>query len=107
MDVWGLARVSGQDHERYFLLVVDDYLRYTAVFPLHSKGEDLQVLRLHSDKGGEFSSDLLRDFCRGKGILQSFTLPATPQRNGIAERCIGLVMEVARVKLICYSLCRL
>ncbi|CAI7921820.1 unnamed protein product, partial [Closterium sp. NIES-53] len=26
-------------HERYFLLVVDDYSRYTTVFPLRSKGE--------------------------------------------------------------------
>ncbi|CAI7879147.1 unnamed protein product [Closterium sp. NIES-54] len=32
---------------------------------------DLPVLRLHSDRGGEFSSDLLREFCRGEGILQS------------------------------------
>ncbi|CAI7744171.1 unnamed protein product, partial [Closterium sp. NIES-54] len=33
MDVWGPARVRGQGHERYFLLVVDDYLRYTTAFP--------------------------------------------------------------------------
>ncbi|CAI7756214.1 unnamed protein product, partial [Closterium sp. NIES-53] len=39
MDVCGPARVSGQGHERYFLLVVDDYSRYTTVFPLRSKGE--------------------------------------------------------------------
>ncbi|CAI7740441.1 unnamed protein product, partial [Closterium sp. NIES-53] len=39
MDVWGPARVRGQGHERYFLLVVDDYSRYTTVFPLHSKGD--------------------------------------------------------------------
>ncbi|CAI7910775.1 unnamed protein product [Closterium sp. NIES-53] len=39
MDVWGLARVSGQGHERYFLLVVDDYSRYTTVFPLRRTGE--------------------------------------------------------------------
>ncbi|CAI7858934.1 unnamed protein product, partial [Closterium sp. NIES-54] len=50
--------------------------------------------------GGEFSSDLLRDFCRGEGILQSFTLPDSPQQNGIAERRIGLVMEVARMSMI-------
>ncbi|CAI7803240.1 unnamed protein product [Closterium sp. NIES-53] len=95
MDVWGPARVSGQGHERYFLLVVDDYTRYTTVFPLCSKGEDLPVLRLHSDRGGEFSSDLLRDFCRGEGITQSFTLPDSFQQNGIAERHIGLVMETS------------
>ncbi|CAI7863615.1 unnamed protein product [Closterium sp. NIES-53] len=122
MDVWGPTRVSRQDRERYFLLVVDDYTRYTTVSPLHSKGEvldalipwiravrlllrerfheDLLVLRLHSDRGGEFSSTLLRDFCRGEGILQSFTLPESPQQNGIAERHIGLVMEVTRTSMI-------
>ncbi|CAI7745371.1 unnamed protein product [Closterium sp. NIES-53] len=100
MDVLGPAGISGQDRERYFLLVVDDYARYTTVFPFCSKGEvpdvlipwiravrlqlrewfheDLPVLRLHSDRGGEFSTDLLLDFCRGEGILQSFTLPASP-----------------------------
>ncbi|CAI7865024.1 unnamed protein product [Closterium sp. NIES-53] len=39
MDVWGPARVTRQCRERYFLLVVDDYTRYTMVFPLRSKGE--------------------------------------------------------------------
>ncbi|CAI7762985.1 unnamed protein product [Closterium sp. NIES-53] len=122
MDVWGPARVSGQGREHYFLLVVDDYTRYTTVFPLRSKGEvvdvlipwirtvrlqlrerfgqDLSFLRLHSDRGGKFSSNLLRDLCRGEGILQSFTLPDSPQQNGIAERRIGLVMEVARTSMI-------
>ncbi|CAI7822533.1 unnamed protein product [Closterium sp. NIES-53] len=79
MDVWGPARVRGQGHERYFLLVVDDYSRYTTVFPLRSK-----------DRGGEFSSDLLRAFCRLEGVRQTFTLPASPQQNGIAERRIGM-----------------
>ncbi|CAI7880996.1 unnamed protein product [Closterium sp. NIES-53] len=122
MDVWGPARVRGQGHERYFLLVVDDYSRYTTVFPLRSKGEvtevlidwirvarlqlrerfgsDFPVLRLHSDKGREFSSDLLQAFCRAEGIRQTFTLPASPKQNGIAERRIGMVMNVARTSMI-------
>ncbi|CAI7797126.1 unnamed protein product [Closterium sp. NIES-53] len=96
MDVWGPAYVSGQSRERYFLLVVDDYTRYTTVVPLRSKGQvvdvvipwirmvrlqlrerfgqDLSILRLHSDRGGEFSSNLLREFCRGEGILRLFML---------------------------------
>ncbi|CAI5988715.1 unnamed protein product [Closterium sp. NIES-65] len=122
MDVWGPSRVCGQGHEHYFLLVVDDYSRYTTVFPLHSKGEvtevlidwiraarlqlresfgsDFPVLRLHSNRGGEFSSDPLRAFCRARGIRQTFTLPASPQQNGIAERRIGMVMDVARTSMI-------
>ncbi|CAI7779608.1 unnamed protein product [Closterium sp. NIES-54] len=72
MDVWGPARVRGQGHERYFLLVVDDYSRYTTVFPLRRKGE----------------------------VTETFTLPASPQQNGIAERRIGMVMDVARTSMI-------
>ncbi|CAI7831863.1 unnamed protein product, partial [Closterium sp. NIES-53] len=122
MDVWGPARVRGQGHERYFLLVVDDYSRYTTVFLLRSKGDvtevlidwiraarlqlresfgsDFPVLRLHSDRGGEFSSARLGAFCRAQGIRQTFTLPASPQQNGIAERRIGMVMDVARTSMI-------
>ncbi|CAI5948408.1 unnamed protein product [Closterium sp. NIES-64] len=81
LDVWGPARVRGQGHERYFLLVVDEYTRYTTVFPLQRKGDvpdvlipwirgvrlqlreqfesEFPVLCLHSERGGEFSSGLL------------------------------------------------
>ncbi|CAI5969307.1 unnamed protein product [Closterium sp. NIES-64] len=122
IDVWCPARVRGQGHERYFLLVVDDYSRYTKVFPLRSKGDvtevlidwiraarlqlresfgsDFPVLRLHSHRGGEFSSACLGAFCRAHGIRQTFTLPASPQQNGIAERRIGMVMDVACTSMI-------
>ncbi|CAI7850172.1 unnamed protein product [Closterium sp. NIES-53] len=52
------------------------------------------------DRGGEFSSDLLRAFCCAEGIRQTFTLPASPQQNGIAERRIGMVMDIARTSMI-------
>ncbi|CAI7875513.1 unnamed protein product, partial [Closterium sp. NIES-54] len=72
MDVWGPARVRGLGHERYFLLVVDDFSRYTTVFPLRSKGD----------------------------VTETFTLPDSPQQNGIAERHIGMVMDVARTSMM-------
>ncbi|CAI5971070.1 unnamed protein product [Closterium sp. NIES-65] len=122
MGVWGPARVRGHGLERYFLLVVDDYSRYTTVFPLRNKGDvtevlidwiraarlqlrqsfgsDFPALRLHSDRGGEFSSGLLRAYCRARGIRQTFTLPDSPQQNGIAERRIGMVMDVARTSMM-------
>ncbi|CAI7810818.1 unnamed protein product, partial [Closterium sp. NIES-54] len=84
MDVWGPARVSGQSRERYFLLVVDDYTRYTTIFLLRSKGEvpDVLIPWIHTVR------------------LQSFMLPESPQQNGIAEHRIGIVMEVARTSMI-------
>ncbi|CAI7787032.1 unnamed protein product [Closterium sp. NIES-53] len=122
MDVWGPAPVSGTDQEHYFLLVVDDYRRYTTVFPLRCKVDvigvlipwihtirrqlrkrfcrDLPVLRPHSDRGGEVSSGLSEEFCQDEGIRQTFTLLASPQHNEIGERRIGLIMEVSRASMI-------
>ncbi|CAI7760191.1 unnamed protein product, partial [Closterium sp. NIES-53] len=95
LDVWGPARVTGQGGERYFLLVVDDNTRYTTVFPLQSKVDVRGVLirwiravclqlsaRFREDlpvQGGEFCSHLLEDLCGAEGIVQSYTLPASPQ----------------------------
>ncbi|CAI7745850.1 unnamed protein product [Closterium sp. NIES-53] len=56
---------------------------------------DLPVMRLHSA-----SSGLLAEFCRDEDIVQSFSLPASPQQIGIAERRIGLIMEVSRTSMI-------
>ncbi|CAI7792090.1 unnamed protein product [Closterium sp. NIES-54] len=50
MDVWGPARISGQGCERYFVLSVSSSASGSA---------------RTFDRGGEFSSDLLWDFCRG------------------------------------------
>ncbi|CAI7847356.1 unnamed protein product, partial [Closterium sp. NIES-54] len=116
-----LNPTSREGGERYFLLVVDDYMRYTTVFALQSKADvrgvlirwiravrlqlyarfqqDLLVPRLHSNRGGEFCSHLLEDFCGAEGIVQSYTLPVSPQQNGITECRIGLVMEVARTSM--------
>ncbi|CAI7902596.1 unnamed protein product [Closterium sp. NIES-54] len=117
MDVWGQARVRGQGGKHYFLLVVDDYTRYTTVFPLQSKAEvrsilirwiravrrqlsasfqqDLLVLQLHYNQNGGFSSGFLEDFYGAEGIRQTFTILASAQRDGFADRRIGLVMETS------------
>ncbi|CAI7795329.1 unnamed protein product [Closterium sp. NIES-54] len=104
-----LPRLRGM-HSRFLIFglpskgeVVDvliPWIRTVRLLLRERFGTDLPILRLHSARGGEFSSDLLRDFCRGEGILQSFTLPDSPRQNGIAEHHFGLVMEVARTSMI-------
>ncbi|CAI7792815.1 unnamed protein product, partial [Closterium sp. NIES-53] len=115
LDVWGPASRPGPERESFFLVVVDDYSRCTTVFLLAKKsGVTSTLIRwllttadtrgrrvscLHSDRGGEFRSGVLARFCRKKGIRQSWTLPESPQRNGVVERRIGLVMETARTSM--------
>ncbi|CAI7762822.1 unnamed protein product [Closterium sp. NIES-53] len=112
----GPTPTLGPERERYFLVVVEDFSRYTTVFPLAKKSEVTSTLiwsllategtrgrrvsRLHSDRGGEFRSGILAGFCGEQGIVQSWTLPESPQQNGVAERRIGLVMEIARASMI-------
>ncbi|CAI6002431.1 unnamed protein product [Closterium sp. NIES-65] len=80
--------------------VLIDWIRAARLQLRQSFGSDFPVLRLHSDRGGVFSSGLLRAYCRARGIRQTFTLPDFPQQNGIAERRIGMVMDVARTSMM-------
>ncbi|CAI6000918.1 unnamed protein product [Closterium sp. NIES-64] len=118
----GPSPVRGQGHERYFLLVVDDYSRYTTVLPLRSKGavtevlidwirearlqlrksfgSDFPVLRLHSDRGGEFSSRLLRDYCPQPSPpgLSALRCPQ-PAVDGEGWRCV--CVRVSGISGVC------
>ncbi|CAI7906257.1 unnamed protein product [Closterium sp. NIES-53] len=116
LDVWGLAPTLGPKREHYFLVAVDEYSRYTTVFPLAKKSEVTSTLIrwllategtrgsrvrcLHSDHGGEFCCGVLAGFCGEQGIRQSWTLSEFPQQNGVAERRIGLVMVIAHTSMI-------
>ncbi|CAI7886529.1 unnamed protein product [Closterium sp. NIES-54] len=115
LNVWGPAPRLGPEREHFFFVVVDDYSRYTTVFPLAKKSDVTSTLirwllttegtrgrrvsYLHSDRGGEFRSGILAGFCREQGIRQTWTLPESPQQNGVAKRRIVLVMEIARTSL--------
>ncbi|CAI7884091.1 unnamed protein product [Closterium sp. NIES-53] len=76
MDVWGPGPVGGMDQERYFLLVVDDYTRYSSVFPLRRKAAVSGVL-------------IPLDPC--------YLLPAA---RAVSSGLASLIMEVARTSMI-------
>lgn len=57
-------------------------------------GKVLKCLR--SDNGGEYTSNAFNQFCKSNGIKRQFTVPNTPQQNGIAERMNSTLMERAK-----------
>ncbi|CAI7843851.1 unnamed protein product, partial [Closterium sp. NIES-54] len=90
MDVWGPARIGGQSRERYFVLVVDDYTRYTTVFPLRIKGHVVDVLIPWIRT--------IRLELRERFVMERAF--SSRSRFWTAERRIGLVMEVAHTSMI-------
>nr|GEZ17543.1 retrovirus-related Pol polyprotein from transposon TNT 1-94 [Tanacetum cinerariifolium] len=59
----------------------------------------LKVKVIRSNNGTEFKNHDLDQFCRMKGIKREFSVPRTPQQNGIAERKIKTLIEAARTML--------
>eukprot|EP00253_Pinus_taeda_P024437 PITA_24437 len=60
-------------------------------------GKRIKVLR--SDQGGEYKFGEFMNFCKQHGIVQQFTVPHTPQQNGVAEQKNRTLVECARSML--------
>lgn len=87
---------------RYYLLVLDDFTKYTWVVHLRYKSEVKQVVTdfgvfvstqfnqtikiFRSDNGGEFVNKYLSHLYLQFGILHQTSCPNTPEQNGSAER---------------------
>ena len=96
----------------YFVTFIDDYSRHAWVYPLKEKSEvflcfkqfllmvenvsSCTVGTLCSDRGGEYMSKEFDAFLASHGTKHQFTVPYTPQQNGVAERKKRSLMQMAR-----------
>ncbi|GJT82112.1 retrovirus-related pol polyprotein from transposon TNT 1-94 [Tanacetum coccineum] len=103
------------NHEKYTLVIVDVYSRYTWVYFLKKKSQapetimsfikrvknqnDIKVKQLRTDNGTKFGNSILVNFCDEKGISQNFSSPYTPEQNGVAERKNRTLIEAAKTML--------
>ena len=55
---------------------------------------------IRSDNGTEYTNRAFKQLCIDNKIRQEFTVPDTPQQNGIAERYNRTIVEMARCLLI-------
>jgi transposase InsO family protein len=100
---------------KYDLVIVDDYSRFTWIFFLHDKSEtqevlkkflkrpqieiDVKVNKIRSDNGSEFKNTQVADYVDQEGIKHEFSAPYTPQQNGVAKRNNRTLIESARTML--------
>ena len=120
-DICGPFPTSKSQY-RYFITFIDDFSRYTYVYLLRHKSEALTIFQqykktvelqtghsiktLRSDNGGEYISNLFDDFCKQQGIHHEFTVPYSPQQNGVAERKNRTILNAVRCMLIHSGLSR-
>nr|KAJ0217213.1 hypothetical protein LSAT_V11C300138650 [Lactuca sativa] len=116
MDLFGPIPVRSLGGNKYTLVVVDEFTRFTWVVFLKKKSHatqeiislirknetltGLKVKQLRSDHGTEFRNLTLEEFCDHKGIGQNFSAPHTPQQNGVVERRNRTLIEVGRTLMI-------
>nr|GFB38666.1 putative ribonuclease H-like domain-containing protein [Tanacetum cinerariifolium] len=119
MDLFGPTFVKSLSKKSYCLVITDDYSRFSWVFFLASKDETAYVLKtfiidlenllslkvkiIRCDNRTKFKNADLNQFCGLKGIKREFSVPRTPQQNGIAERKNKTLIEAART-LLAYSI---
>ncbi|GJU92103.1 putative ribonuclease H-like domain-containing protein [Tanacetum coccineum] len=115
MDLFGPTFVSSLMHKKYYLVVTDDYSRFSWVFFLKTKDETSEILKkfikevenlvdkkvkiIRSDNGTEFKNKVVDEFCREKVIKREYSVARTPQQNGVAERKNRTLIE-ARVNMV-------
>ncbi|GJZ62000.1 retrovirus-related pol polyprotein from transposon TNT 1-94 [Tanacetum coccineum] len=116
MDLCGPMRVVSVNGNKYILIIVDDYSRFTWVKCLRSKDEapdfiikflkmiqvqlKVPVRRIRTDNGTEFVNQTLREYYEKVVISHETSVARSPQQNGIVERRNRTIIEAARTMLI-------
>lgn len=114
-DVCGPVTPVGLLGVKYFVTFTDDWSHFTAVYLMQSKDQVLdyfeeyeawvtakfgqKISRLRCDNGGEYKNKRFLKFCRNKGVQVEWTVPYTPQQNGLSERLNRTLVEKARAML--------
>ena len=84
----------------YFLVEKSKTLNsFKAFKTMVEKETRLFVKCFRTDRGGEFNSNELNDFCKQSGIKRQLTTAYTPQQNGVAERKNRTMMNMVRSML--------
>jgi transposase InsO family protein len=115
-DIVGPTTTKGLKGERYFMLLVDDYTRRTAVCFLKNKLKafenfkiykemvenemDSRIKCLRSDDGGEFTSKEFMDYCSNHGIKRQFSVGRTLQQNGVVGKKNMTVQEMPQTMIM-------
>jgi len=123
-DICGPFDIPSWSGEKYFITFIDDFSRYCYLYLLHEKSQSVDILKVfideverqldrkvkvvRSDRGGEFYGKSTESgqcpgpfakFLESQGICAQYTMPGTPQQNGVVERRNRTLMDMVRSML--------
>ena len=97
MDLFGPIAYVSIGGNKYGLVIIDDYFRFTWVFFLHDKSEvqrivkkfirraqnefELKIKNVRSDNGSEFRNTNVEEYLDEERINHEFSAAYTPQQN--------------------------
>jgi transposase InsO family protein len=115
MDLFSPPAHESLGDKKYYLVIVDDYSRYTWFYFFKYKHETQQtfkdftnevqrqygqdILMIRSDNDTEFKNYTLNDFLSDEGVHHQYSSPYTLQQNGVAERKNRSLVDMARTIL--------
>ncbi|GJR00998.1 retrovirus-related pol polyprotein from transposon TNT 1-94 [Tanacetum coccineum] len=116
MDLFGPSAVRSYRGNRYTLVIVNDYSRYTWTRFLKDKIEAFNqfeifsrkiqnqlgflIVSIRTDHGREFDNEVqFGEFCNANGITHNFSALRTPQSNGVVKRKNRTLQEISRTML--------
>ncbi|PKI56089.1 hypothetical protein CRG98_023521 [Punica granatum] len=115
IDVCGLILVESLNGSRHFVILIDDYSRMCwihfskakcEVFEAFQRFKNLvenesgcKIQAIRSDNVSEYTSNGFKAMCEEFGIHHQFTMPYSPQQNGVSKRKNMSIMEMARCLL--------
>jgi len=107
-DLW-TSPVPSMSGYKYYALFVDDYSRYSWIYPLYTKAETFdafvkfkalvenqfstKIKQLQSDGGGEYMSNQFQAFLLHHGIVFRKSCPYSFPQNGLAECKLRHILE--------------
>jgi len=128
-DICGPFDVNSFEKERYFITFIDDYSHYGYVYLLHEKSQVVDALEIYlneverqlhikvkvirTNRGGEYYGRYdetgqhpgpFAKLLQKRGICVQYTMPGTPQQNGISERRNRTLMDMLRSMFLLVSL---
>lgn len=111
-DIWDGYRIPSYTKANYFLTIVDYFSKVVWVFHIKHNSDASNCLidfhkmiqaqfaknikRIRCDNGGEFTSNLMLQFYKEKGILLETKSPHKPQQNNVVERKHRHLLETAQ-----------